>query len=86
MDKPKSRIGYEITVKRPEEEVVYCVDDKRKIRGWYVRGYRRYFSDWKLWADDEGSGDIRGELKEGKIVSITKEGKTKEFRCLKSEK
>ncbi|HLC22192.1 MAG TPA: hypothetical protein VJJ79_00275 [Candidatus Nanoarchaeia archaeon] len=64
-------LGYEVTVSHPNGQTyVLCVDTERKIRGWYLDGYRRYLSDWELWNHKDGLGILKGELQQGKSVLV----------------
>jgi hypothetical protein len=70
----EKNIGYEVAVKVPKREkpVVYCVDGYGIVRGWYEEGARYLLGDRELWTDEEGIATMKGNIKEGGLVSVLK--------------
>ena len=69
----EKKIGYEIAVETPNEGIyVFCVDEKGKTRGFYADGCRHYMSDFELWSDHDGFGQMSGKFENGGEVSAYK--------------
>ena len=86
-NKTKSgKTGYEILVQTPEEAKIYCIDDTGKIIGRCMQKYSHYMSNWELWEDHEGLGEIIGDFKKDKkekLVFIIENKKTTQAKVLK---
>jgi len=86
-NKTKSgKTGYEILVQTPEEAKIYCTDDAGKIIGRCIQKYRHYMSNWELWEDHEGLGEIIGDFKNEKLIFVIENEETIQAKVLRIEK
>lgn len=84
-NKSKSgKTGYEIIIEIPGEGAkIYCIDNTGKIRGRCMQKYRHYMSNWELWKDHKGLGEIIGDFKKEKLVFIIENEKNTQAKALK---